>query len=78
MKVKPKLHLISGVTSAPATPAMQGGGTLGGGILANLHFFKRKIVWQSSKMYHTSANLAFGRREKNIWGTKSSRGARSL
>ena len=25
-------------------------------------------------MDHISANLAFGRREKNIWGTKSSRG----
>ena len=25
-------------------------------------------------MYHISANLAFGRREKNIRGTKSSRG----
>ena len=25
-------------------------------------------------MYHISANLALGRREKNIWGTKSSRG----
>ena len=34
---------ISGVTTAPATPASQGGGTLGGGILPNLQFFKRKI-----------------------------------
>ena len=69
----------SGVTTASATPAMQGwhlGG--GGGILPNLLFFKRKIVRRGSKMDHISANLAFGGREKNIWGYKISRGARSL
>ena len=32
----------SGVTTAPATPAMQGGGTLGGGILPNLQFLNEK------------------------------------
>ena len=66
----------SGVTTAPATPAMQGGGTLGGGILPNLQFFKRKIFLQISKMYHISANLAFGRREKNIWGYKKVQGGK--
>ena len=42
----------------------------GGGILPSLLFFKRKIVRLGSKMDHISANLAFGRREKNIWGYK--------
>ena len=73
-KVLSSCVFSSGVTTAPATPAMQGGGTLGGGILPNLQFFKRKIFWQSSKMYHISANLAFGRREKIFGGTKSCRG----
>ena len=53
---------------------MQGGGTLGGRHITKLTVFKRKILWQSSKMYHMSANLAFGRREKIFGGTKSCRG----
>ena len=46
-------------------PCYAGGGTLGG---RNITEFKRKIVRLGSKMDHISANLAFGRREKNIWG----------
>ena len=34
---------------------MQGGGTLGGGILPNLLFFKRKIVRLGSKMANLEA-----------------------
>ena len=49
MKVKLKQHIISeyqfntyvtsGVTTAPATPAMQGGGTLGGRHISKLTVF---------------------------------------
>ena len=60
----------SGVTTAPATPAVQGAAPEGGGMLPNLLFFKREIVRLGSKMDHMSVNLAIGRREKNIWGYK--------
>ena len=48
--------------------------TLGGGIVPNLLFFKRKIVRLGSKMDHISANLAFSRCAKNIWGYKKLQG----
>ena len=59
--------VYSGVTTAPATPAMQGGGTLGGGgIFLNLRsYFTEKAPFWCIFL----SNLAFGRREKNIWGT---------
>ena len=69
-KKKKTNKTTSGVTTAPATPAMQGGGTLGERHITEFTVFKRKIVRRSSKMDHISANLAFGGREKYIWGYK--------
>ena len=69
-------HISSGVTTAPATPAVQGGGTLGGRHITEFTVFKRKIVRRGSKMDHISANLAFGGREKNIWGYKKLQGGK--
>ena len=71
------IDIGSGVTNAPATLLCRGG-TLGGGILLNSEFtvFKRKIVRLGSKMDHISTNLAFGRREKNIWGYEKLQGGK--
>ena len=57
-------------------PCYAGGRHLRGGILPNLLFFKRKIVRRGRKMEHISANLAFGGREKNIWGYKKLQGGK--
>ena len=63
----------SGVTTAPATPAIQEGGKL-----PNLLFCKRKIVQLGSKMYHILVNLAISRREKYLGVQKASGGGKRL
>ena len=61
----------SGVTTAPATSAMQGGHLRGGGRqITEFAVFKRKIFRLGSKMHHILTNLAFDRREKKIYGYK--------
>ena len=56
--------MCSGVTTTPATPAMQGAAYY-------------RIYWfLNSKMDHISANLAFGRREKKYLGVQKAPGGK--